>query len=136
GEPADVGDDERLSERESTDRRAGRLAHGWRAERDDRVAGRHQRPQAPFLDVVLADDAVRDVEAREPLGQRADEQQAGTRTACPQARERCQQLRDALALVQVSEAAEERLSAYRGGGGPGERPGGMRDPPDRSGVPA
>ena len=44
-EPADVADDQRLSQREGADRAPGGLAHRRRAERDDRVAGRHQRPE-------------------------------------------------------------------------------------------
>ena len=45
-EPADVGDDERLAERERADHRARRLAHRRVAQVDEHVAGRHQRPHA------------------------------------------------------------------------------------------
>ena len=48
-----------------------------------------------------------------------------------QARECREQLRDALALVQVPEAADERTALDRGRRRVGQRPGGMRDPPDR-----
>src|SRR4029077_11841347 len=71
------------------------------------------------------------IEARS-LG--ADEQQLRSGMLGTEVRERAQQLRDALALVQMTEAAEERLpldlrrfEVWRG-------PGGMRDAPERAVV--
>ena len=89
GEPADVGDEHRLAERERADHRARRLAHRRRAQVDEHVARRHQRPQPLLRHVLLADHARRRVEPEplepplevEPLGRRADEQQPRARPA-------------------------------------------------------
>ena len=58
GEPAEVTDDERSSERQRSDRAARGLAHGRRAQGDAGVAGSHQRPEAILLDVPNAFHAV------------------------------------------------------------------------------
>jgi hypothetical protein len=47
-EPADVGDDHRLAERERADHRARRLAHRREAQVDEHVARGHQLPH-PLL---------------------------------------------------------------------------------------
>ena len=137
-EPADVADDERLAERERADRAARRLAHRRRAQEDARIARRHQAPEALLLDVRLADHAlVVEAEPLEPpveveagrLG--ADEQQARSRMPGTEVRERAQHLRDALALVQVAEAAEERLAVDLRRLELGCGPRGMGDAPER-----
>ena len=53
-EPADVADDERPAERERADRAPRGLAHRRRAQADDDVAARHQRPEPLLGDVLLA----------------------------------------------------------------------------------
>ena len=134
-EPADVADDERLADRERTDRGSRRLAHRRRAQQHDRVARLHERPQPLLLDVRLADDtgvveprardAAREVEARR-LG--ADEQEARAVSRAAQTGERGQQLRDALVLVDVPEAADQRraLDALRRDVAARARPGARR----------
>ncbi len=101
------------------------------------VARLHQRPQAGLVDVALADEAGA-VEA-EPLQPAveveagrdgADEQQARARLVAPQPGERLEQLRHALARVDVAERAEERAAGDVGGRRVGHGEGGMRDDPD------
>ena len=57
----------------------------------------------------------------------ADQQQAGLRQPFPDSGERAQELRNALALVQVAEAAEERRAVDPCGRDVRRRPGRMRD---------
>jgi hypothetical protein len=114
-EPADVAHDERLAEGERADRAARGLAHRRRAEQDAGVAGREQRPETRLLDVRLADDpfgveaepleAAGEIEARRLF---ADEQQPRGRVRAAELGERAKQLRDALVLVEVAEAPDER----------------------------
>jgi hypothetical protein len=68
GEPAEIADDEGAPERERANDAPGRFTHRGGTKRDACVAGSDQRPEAPFVDVVdaldaLADEALR-VEAR------------------------------------------------------------------------
>src|SRR5204863_4585159 len=130
GEPAEVGDDEGLAERECPDRTAGRLAHGRRPEADAGVARGHQRPEARLVDVVLAEHALRELESLQTARGRADEQQAGLRASPAQGLEGTEELRDALGLVQMAEAAEERTPVHGGRLDVGYRPRGMGYPPD------
>ena len=88
GEPADLGDQERLPEREGADHRAGGLAHGRRAQVDEHVAGGDQRHQPLLRHVALADQRLTaDPEPLEPpvevetLGGDADEQETSARAA-------------------------------------------------------
>src|SRR5262249_8925805 len=131
-EPAEVADDERAAERQYADRAPGRLPHRRRAERDARVARRHQRPELLLVDVVDALDAV----TYEPLrvvarGRRADEQEPRVRMAPADCGKRLEQLWYAFARVDVTEAAEQRSPLDVGRNDIGHRPGRMRDPPDR-----
>src|SRR5581483_10891263 len=116
----------------------GRLAHRGGAKEHAGVARREERPETVLLDVGLAHDArvvepealeaAREVEAGR-LGADEQEPRAGMRLAEPC--ERAQELRDALALVQVSGAAEERRAADARRLDVAHRPGRMRDPPER-----
>ena len=114
-EPADVADDERLPERQRANRAPRRLAHRRRAQQDAGRAGRHERPEPLLLDVRLADHAL-GVEPEplqppcevEPGRLGADEEQPRSGMRSAELGEGAQQLRDALALVQMAEAAEER----------------------------
>ena len=133
-EPADVADDERLAQRERPDRAPGGLAHRRRAQGDDRVAGRHQRPELVLGDVVAVLDALRELEAAEPHGERADEKQPRVGTPLAQAREGGDELGDALGLVQVAEAAVQRVAVDTRGPELRDRPSGVWDPCDRAGV--
>ena len=107
-EPADVADDQRLSQREGADRAPGGFAHRRRAERDDRVAGRHQRPELVLGHVLAVLDSLRKLQAAEPHRERADQQEPRAGPALAQPFERRHELRDALGLVQVAEAAVQR----------------------------
>ena len=137
-EPAEVRDDEWLAEGERTDRGAGGLSHRRRAEVDVDVRGGHQRPEARLVDVprhldtrpgkaetlqVPVDGEVR------RLG--ADEQKPGLRHGSAQTRERLEQLRHPLALVEVAECRDQRLPHDVGGRNRGDRPGRVRDDEDR-----
>ena len=138
GEPADVADDERLAERERADRAARRLAHRRRTQQHARVARGEQRPEPRLLDVRLADHAFASSPSRssrpsrsKPGRLRADEQQARAGMRRAELGERTQQLRDALVLVQVPEAADERRAVDRDRLDRGRRPRRMRDAPER-----
>src|SRR5439155_7807219 len=131
-------DDERLAERKRANRAARRLAHRRRPQQDASVARREQGPQPALLDVWLADDAARieaesleasgEVEAR---GLGADEQQPRTRVALAHLCERAEELRNALVLVQVPEAPDERRAVDRSRLDARDRPRRMRDAPQR-----
>ena len=56
-------------------------------------------------------DALGELEAVEPDGARADEEEARPGTALTQPREGGYELRDALGLVQVAEAAVQRVAS-------------------------
>ena len=65
-EPADVGDDERLAERERADRRARGLTHRRVAQVHEHVTGGHQRPHSILGHVVQPLHAVDEAEPLEP----------------------------------------------------------------------
>ena len=128
GEPAGVGHDERLPERQRADRGAGGLPHRRRAQADVDVARGHQRPEPRLVHVALAEDAVggepeplqAPVEV-EPGRGRADEEQSRSRMLGPDARERLEQLRHPLARVHVAERADQRLGREVGRGDAADR---------------
>ena len=76
-------------------------------------------------------EAAVEVEARR---RRADEQQSGARVGRAEPRERLEQLRHALALVDVPERPDQRVSVDRGRGRVWIGPGGVRDDGDRPRV--
>src|SRR5579859_5765139 len=134
--PADVADDERLAERKRSQDGAGRLAHRRGAQRDEHVAGCHQRPEPRLRNVLLAEDPFRaealehgvEVVARRD---RADKQEAGALREQP---ERLQELRNTLRGVQVAEAADELRAVDPDRFDRGRRPGGMRNHVQRAVV--
>ena len=142
GEPAGVGHDERLPERQRADRRPARLAHRRRAKADVDVAGGHERPQPPLVDEPLADHPVSlQAEPLEPAVEvetgrgGADHQEPGARVLRPHAGERLEQLRDTLRVVDVPEGADERRTGNVRRCDVGHGPGGMRDAGDHTGEP-
>ena len=123
-EPADVADDERLAERERPDRGTRRLAHRRRAQVDVHVSGHHQRPEpAPRRRTPRARCRHRRGRAAAGADRGRSPATWRRRAGAPlpgaiarHARERLEELRDALARVDVPERAEERLAAHLGRG--------------------
>ena len=137
GEPADVADDERLSERERADRDPRGLAHGRVAQVHRDVRARHERPEPALVDPVLAAEAV--VREAEPLKaaievetgrRRPGEEQRRVRMTVADGGERAEELGDPLARVHDSEAADDRPRRHALGLEVRHRPGGVRDVPD------
>src|SRR5439155_18472917 len=135
GEPAEIADDERPSERERANGAAGRLSHRGRAQRDAGIARGHQRPELLLLDVTDALHAFRHESVRvEPGRCGPDEQELRVRMTRADEREGLDQLRDALARIQMPEAAEERPAFLRSRLNARRGPRGVLDAPDRSVV--
>jgi hypothetical protein len=134
GEPADIADDERLAERERANRAPGRLPHRRGAEEDAGVASAHERPEALLLDVRLADHARGDVVQREAGRLGADDEQPRLRARVAERREGAQQLWDALAVVDMPEAAEDGRATDDGRLDIGCRPRRMGNVPERAVV--
>src|SRR5439155_9336948 len=106
-----------------------------RAQRDARVARRHQRPELLLFDVADALDAFRSeslhIEARR-CG--SDQQKLRARMTLSHQAERLDQLWDALARIEMTEAAEERPAVDLRGENLCRGPSGMLDPPNRTAV--
>ena len=135
GEPAEVADDERSSEGQRSDRAARGLAHRRRAQGDAGVAGSHQRPEAVLLDVPDAFHAVGHQAVGVEAGRGgADEEELRVRMALAHQTECLDQLGNALARIQMTEAPEHRTAFDGGRLHVDRRPGRVLDTPDRAVV--
>jgi hypothetical protein len=135
GEPPDVADDERRAERERSNCTPRRLAHRRGAQQHAGIARRHQRPEPFLVDVVDPLDPVAEesVDAESGSGG-SDEQERRVRVTHAHELECLDQLREALARVQVAEAPEDRPAVHARRLNGWRAPGGMWDPPEHAVV--
>ena len=140
-EPADVADDQRLAERERTDRRARRLAHRRRAKVDVHVGGRHQLPQTllrPRSPRASRPEPSRPRRWRRrsrsnPGDDRTDEQEPRPRAGAGRTRAKASSSWGTRLLAfTLPKLAKSGSPATSIAGQVGHGEGGMRDDPDRA----